>query len=254
MDNKITKNLIILGAIFFTFALVNNVSAACKTYAFSNDCVVGQGYSQYNYYQQSGGYNLNFTNSYNNQANPYNNSYNNNSSSSQPGVEYNSNPNLNNPYNNSYNNPANPYNSNFSSSQYAFYQQSGYNTNNNVPDTESKTSIVNNYYQTVPAVAKTNTSSTTNTSNTSTNKNTENTNVNDTNTQGYSSGLGASAYGSQTGNDITALSLRGSGSFMPSSIWQWIFVIILILVIVIIARMLTNKPMVLQESHVSHTH
>ena len=39
-------------------------------------------------------------------------------------------------------------------------------------------------------------------------------------------------------NGLTALSLQGSGSFMPSSIWQRLVVIFLILVIIIIARML----------------
>lgn len=45
-------------------------------------------------------------------------------------------------------------------------------------------------------------------------------------------------------NGLTALSLAGSGGFMPSSIWQWLLVIFLILVIIIIARMLGR----------SHTH
>lgn len=49
-------------------------------------------------------------------------------------------------------------------------------------------------------------------------------------------------------NGLTALSLAGSGSFMPSSIWQWLIVIFLILVIIIIARML-SKP----HTHEVHT-
>lgn len=43
-------------------------------------------------------------------------------------------------------------------------------------------------------------------------------------------------------NDLTALSLRGDGGFMPSSIWQWILVVILILAIIIIGRMFVHKP------------
>ncbi len=41
-------------------------------------------------------------------------------------------------------------------------------------------------------------------------------------------------------NGLTALSLAGSGSFMPSSIWQWFLVILFILAIIIIVRMLTR--------------
>jgi hypothetical protein len=42
------------------------------------------------------------------------------------------------------------------------------------------------------------------------------------------------------GNDLTALSLKGSGGFMPSSIWQWFLVILLILAIIILARILSR--------------
>ena len=50
--------------------------------------------------------------------------------------------------------------------------------------------------------------------------------------------------GPSNNNGLTALSLQGSGSFMPSSIWQWLLVIFLILVVIIISRMLSK----------SHTH
>ncbi len=42
-------------------------------------------------------------------------------------------------------------------------------------------------------------------------------------------------------SNLSALSLNGSGGFMPSSIWQWLAVIFLILVVIIIARMF-KKP------------
>jgi hypothetical protein len=58
-------------------------------------------------------------------------------------------------------------------------------------------------------------------------------------------------YTYSSGSEITALSLNGSGSFMPSSIWQWILVIFLILVIIIIARML-SKPTAPHGVHVAH--
>ena len=206
MENKIIKNLIILGVIIFSFALTNGVSAYA-TYAFSNDPVIyqynpynyNQGYSQYDYYLQYG-----YVPVY-----QYNNSY------------------------------YNPYNTNQGYPQYSYYQQSGYVPDNN-SNIEPKTSIVNNYYQTVPAtIAKT--------SATTTAKTTTDTN----------NSLGASAYNSYSqasSNGLTALSLRGSGGFMPSSIWQWIFVIILILVIIVISRMFIRKQTVAQESHTSHTH
>ena len=44
-----------------------------------------------------------------------------------------------------------------------------------------------------------------------------------------------------TGNGLTALSVAGSGGFMPSSVFQWFLIILLILGIIIIARMLTRS-------------
>lgn len=46
--------------------------------------------------------------------------------------------------------------------------------------------------------------------------------------------------GSKSGSELTALSLAGSGSFMPSSIWQWIIVVILILAIIILFRIISR--------------
>lgn len=68
----------------------------------------------------------------------------------------------------------------------------------------------------------------------------------------YGNLMGASAYGAYSGqqvvypaqqvstgsNELTALSVKGSGSFLPSSVFQWFLVIILILAIIIIARMI----------------
>ncbi len=51
-----------------------------------------------------------------------------------------------------------------------------------------------------------------------------------------------------TTNDLAALSLAGSGGFMPSSVWQWLFVILLILAVIILFRMLTRANH--HESHV----
>ncbi len=53
---------------------------------------------------------------------------------------------------------------------------------------------------------------------------------------------------STTNSDLAALSLNGSGGFMPSSIWQWFLVILLILGIIIITRMIGRS-----EHHDVHT-
>lgn len=48
--------------------------------------------------------------------------------------------------------------------------------------------------------------------------------------------LGASAFGS-----LTALSLGGSHSFMPSSVWQWVLVFFLLLVVIILFRIVLHN-------------
>ncbi len=53
-------------------------------------------------------------------------------------------------------------------------------------------------------------------------------------------------------NGLTALSLAGSGGFMPSSIWQWFLVVLFILAIIIIVRMLTRPDQ--NEVHTVTTH
>ena len=68
---------------------------------------------------------------------------------------------------------------------------------------------------------------------------------------GYNNGMGASAYGGTTqqvsstpvvdSNGVTALSIKGSGSFMPSSVFQWIMLVLIILAIIVIARMIVRK-------------
>ncbi len=51
-----------------------------------------------------------------------------------------------------------------------------------------------------------------------------------------------------TNNGLTALSVAGSGGFMPSSIWQWFLVVLLILAIIILARILSRS-----DHHEIHT-
>lgn len=192
MENKITKNLIILGAIVFFFAFASNTFA----------------YSCYGY-------------SCNGAYSPY--------------------------YNYQDDNPG--------------YLQNGYQSYVNPKITDTTPAVVNNYYYAnAPAstTPKTNTTITSKqTTDTPTNIPANNTNGVNYNNSGYTNGLGASAYnGSQSsGNGITALSLKGSGGFMPSSVWQWIFVVILILIIIIIARMFVKKPSPSDHDvHSTHAH
>ena len=145
--------------------------------------------------------------------------------------------------------------------QYDYYQQSGYDSSS-YSSTEPKNYVVNNYYYQTDPTTSTVSKSTSTTKNVITNNSDEA--VTDRNTTDYSNennynnGLGASAYNGSNqsnGNKITALSLKGSGSFMPSSIWQWILVVILILAIIIISRMFIRKPSPADHDvHVPHAH
>ena len=56
------------------------------------------------------------------------------------------------------------------------------------------------------------------------------------------------------GNDLAALSLQGSGGFMPSSVWQWILVVFLILIIIILARKFSKKHTSHEDPHTAHAH
>ncbi|HAE36759.1 TPA: hypothetical protein DCX66_03675 [Candidatus Nomurabacteria bacterium] len=63
----------------------------------------------------------------------------------------------------------------------------------------------------------------------------------------------ASAYGAYNGqqviqpqvvndtNGVTALTVKGSGGFMPSSVFQWFLIVLLILGIIIVARMVSKS-------------
>jgi len=77
--------------------------------------------------------------------------------------------------------------------------------------------------------------------------------------------LGASAYGYNNGytnatpvtndpNGVAALSMNGSGGFMPSSVFQWFMIVLLILAIVIVARIIIKKRASQNTVHVAPTH
>ncbi|MDE2030925.1 MAG: hypothetical protein KGI58_01545 [Patescibacteria group bacterium] len=53
-------------------------------------------------------------------------------------------------------------------------------------------------------------------------------------------------------NGLAALSLAGTGSFMPSSLWQWLLVVLLIFVIIILARLIGRSRV--HEVHTVATH
>jgi hypothetical protein len=111
------------------------------------------------------------------------------------------------------------------------YSTNPYNNSNN----PTQTPIINNYYTTPTPTVVSNTNTKTVTTPATTQKDNS---VNANNTDGTLKPLTDTA----SSNNLTALSLNGSGGFMPSSIWQWLLVIFLILVIIIIARILGKKP------------
>lgn len=133
-----------------------------------------------------------------------------------------------------------------------------YALNQNSINTQPNTPIVNNYYYpTTTKVVTANTVAPTPVTSTSTSNITNTTDTTNTSVKNNTNNnLGASAANSiGKGNSLTALSLGGSGSFMPSSIWQWMLVAVLILIIIIIIRTLTNKPAPGQDLHAApHVH
>ena len=181
MKNKITKNLIILGIIIFSFALANDASAVTNNY--------------YYYYYNTA-----------------------------PAGSTQTNPNLNSNTSSS---------STSSTSVNSIYDNSRFFIPNPIPVPKIVTNPTPIYN---PNAVYGNSS------------------------YNYNNSLGASAYSgynqaNDNGSGITALSLRGSGSFMPSSIWQWLIVIILILTIIVISRIFIRKQTIVQEFHTAtHTH
>lgn len=55
-------------------------------------------------------------------------------------------------------------------------------------------------------------------------------------------------------NSVTALSLNGSGGFLPSSVFQWFMFILLVLAIVIVARIIIKKREIANNAHGFPTH
>ena len=114
-----------------------------------------------------------------------------------------------------------------------------------IGSSEKRTTVNNYYYGSDPYISR---SSAIKSSDSSSVKNTNiDLSSNDSNTENDNFGLrdGSSVdrnlLGASAANGLTALSLRGSGGFMPSSIWQWILAGILLLVIIILIRVLINS-------------
>lgn len=73
----------------------------------------------------------------------------------------------------------------------------------------------------------------------------------------------ASVYGYNNGqlvgqaydpNGVTALSLNGSGGFLPTSVFQWFMLILLILAIIIVARMIARRAAANNNPHGAVAH
>jgi len=225
MKNKAVKSLIaVFGMIIFSFVFVNVASARFSNY---DDEPYYGGYYDYNYQT-------------------YNHSYDDYYYSNQEYYE----------------------------PQYGSYQQPNTtvvlvpsNTSSTTTSTQPK-STVNNYYYYYQKTPTTSEVSTTTINNpipvaktTTTNATYSDVSRIDTSDgyYNYNNGLASAAYdgysraNTNSNSKITALSFKGSGGFMPSSIWQWLIVVFLILIIVIIARMLTHRTTVIQESHTTPT-
>lgn len=115
--------------------------------------------------------------------------------------------------------------------------------------TSTGTPVVNNYYYTTSAGSATSTSDSTTTKTPSTATSTV-TSTLDKNGDGINDNL----LGASAANGLTALSLRGSGGFMPTSIWQWILVAVLILIIIVLIRTVTNSRPRVSLHHDSSVH
>jgi hypothetical protein len=68
---------------------------------------------------------------------------------------------------------------------------------------------------------------------------------------GYSTGqvAGSQAVRDNSGSDLTALSINGSGSFLPSSVYQWVMFFLLALAIVIVIRIIIRKTAANNSHH-----
>lgn len=148
-------------------------------------------------------------------------------------------------------------------------QTTGYNSNGQP--------IINNYYYPNPSTSSTKVATTTTTKSTTSTANTAKSNTSsstsnnaklasasafnsptnnpnayagmNTGASGFSNTSGSNGFSStRSNNGLTALSLGGSGSFMPSSLWQWIIVILLILIIIVIIRIISRRD----DTHVVH--
>lgn len=213
MMNKTTKNLIILGTILFSLNFANSAFASSSFYTNSSN-----------------------SDNLDNNQNYYQDSYRNNN------YDYN-------------------YNSNHNSNYRDYNYDSNYNPRRQ--NTQTETPIINNYYYPTPTTTKTSTSTSTSSSSfiektpvaTSTVATTTPApapaptpvvaNTLDQNGDGINDNL----LGASAANGLTALSLNGSGGFMPSSIWQWILVAFLILIIIVLIRTVTNSRPRVSEHH-----
>ncbi len=248
MFNKILKNLIILCAIVFTFAIAGASQAqACFGYNCEySDVANYNNANSYPYYYQNQNQNQNQNSNQNQAYSQYNGYY------QQPTTGY-----------------YNSYPQQLVQPQPIIIYTNPTTTTTATPVAQTQKPVVNNYYyyQTDPNASKVVTTTVnnpipvpktaTNTTNTTT---TNYTNIPDTtaNPYNYNNNLGAAAYTgynpnytSGTGNGIAALTFRGTGGFLPSSIWQWMLVVILILAIVVIARTFVKKPS--PADHAEHT-
>ncbi len=210
MKVNVNKNLIYLGAFIIIFFGASNVASACDP---SNPA------SCYNYTNNGGYYNNQpYSNNIDNNFPPVTNSY--YSSGSPVSYGYNT-------Y--TYGSNVNPYNN----PQYVDYG----NTNT----TNSTNGVSSNTTNTTNTRTITNTTNKVDTTTKATTK--ENDTANTTNTTDVKGEASTTNQASSlSANGLTALSLQGSSSFMPDTVWEWICVFFLMLAIIILIRQFRSQP------------
>lgn len=128
------------------------------------------------------------------------------------------------------------------------YNNNGYN-NNSVNNTNTSNGVNDNVNYVPSNKVATNTTTNTTTNNTTNNTTTKKVattttkaNSDDVTTTNVTNSDSDTGRYTNTGNNgLTALSLQGSNSFMPDTVWEWLCVFFLILIIVILIRQFRPK-------------
>lgn len=216
MNKKINKNLIFLGAlvVFLGFSQVADAAYVCDQY-------MGPGTNRI------------VTNCWNSQT------PNNYSNSGGLGDSSNSNSGFGDPIAYTYAGNVPAYNGNNPSNTYG---NNGYSNNNATNTTNTSNGVSTNNTNTTRTVARTNNTTTNKVATNTNTKTTDNNTNNSTNNVAGTTNVSNDEESNLSANSLSALSLQGSDSFLPDTVWEWICVFFLILVIIILIRQFKSKP------------